>query len=132
MVSNADQKKFKEWIKDTVKVISRDTVSTKIIVEPDSTFLELNKQYYLTVKPNQNFTDRDVLNAIATLESNDTIPKEDFLLSFQVNHFFEVGNDHLDYFHEYELENFEVKTSNVEKQYRFVRANMVDKKVIHK
>jgi len=51
-------------------------------------------------------------------------------LQFDINYFFDVGFSGKKYVYECEFENFIVKTSTRTTKYSFVKANLVDKKVI--
>lgn len=121
---------FKYWLKDTVNYIRSQNKNVKIIIPSDSTYLELHKKYNLKMNPNNFLKNQDLEIAVTLLKINDSIPKNEFNLSFDINYFFDIGSNNKIYVYEYELENFIVTTSYQRTYYTFVRGNLIEKKIV--
>ncbi|KGO88174.1 hypothetical protein Q765_03790 [Flavobacterium rivuli WB 3.3-2 = DSM 21788] len=121
---------FKRWLTDTVKLIKRQNINDSIVIYQDSGSMDLYKKYNVVIHPNQPITNIDVETAIWLLKENDTVPEEQFNLQFDINYFFDVGFNGKKHVCECEFENFIVKTSTRTTKYNFVKANLVDKKII--
>ena len=121
---------FKRWLADTVKLIKRQNIKDSVVIYQDSGSMDLYKKYNVVIQPNQPITNIDVETAIWLLKENDTVPEEQFNLQFDINYLFDVGFNGEKYVYKCEFENFILKTSTRTTKYNFVKANLVDKKII--
>ncbi len=125
--SNEDTLRFKKWLRDTVGYLGKSNET--LIVEPDSTFMDLKKKYNVEIVPGHPINNIEIESAIWLLEMNDTVPAGKFNLSFEVNYFYQVGFKGMSHTWEREFEDFVVKTPSRETNYNFVKSNMTNKKV---
>lgn len=127
--------RFKIWLNDTLSVISLNAVDTarNIDVTGDSLFLDIKNYYKLIMGSKYNGNNQDLLYAMDLLERNNHLPKKDFMLEFEIHHYYDPSPlSQFIYDFNSEVSKLIVGCNDSSFAYRFIKGNLIERKLILK
>lgn len=129
-------KNFKYWLSDTLKLVRDYKVNgseQKIYLSNDSSLLEIKKTYNVHLKINKKVTDKSLSFATELLRLNKELPSRNYGLQIVlVESYTPSFVEQQQYSYDYKYKRFIVVEDKIEKEYTFLKGNMISKRVYNR
>lgn len=133
---NKNEIVFKSWLRDTLNVLKNQQkldYKRDVLVTSDSLSLDIVKTFDKKINPKNigKIKSKELIYAFDLLDRSHNMPEEEFKLNLVISSYYSVSMvEQLKYEYDSEIKLFDIIKKNKIEKYRFVKGNLIEKKIL--
>lgn len=133
---NKNELIFRKWLRDTINVLNKENqldYKREMNISTDSLSMDIVKTFDEKISPENihKIKNKELIYAMDLLSRNHDLPEDKFRLKLVITSYYSVSMvEQLKYEYDSEIKMFNVIKKNTIEEYKFLKGNFIEKKIL--